>query len=133
MKITKKELFTFILQVCFVLILLTSFVYWGESKNKSLSITVTVEPVRTIVVDRNLQITNVISNTKEDVRPVVVLDTRDGPDLPYTESIEKQYAALKPIINFSKPGVVYERDTRVTLAVLKTLISLLEKLLHISY
>lgn len=129
----KQKIFTFLLQFLFILVVITSFVYWGETKSQNLSITVTVEPVRTILVDRNLQIESIISNTKEDVRPVVLLETQDGTDLPYTESIASQYALLKPVINFSKPGIVYQRDTRVTLAVFKTVLTFFQKILHISF
>lgn len=127
-----KQILNFLLQFLFILVVVTSFVYWGETKNQSLSITVTVEPVRVVIVDRNLQIQTIVSNTKEDIRPVVFLDTQDGPDLPYTEGIESQYSLLKPVINFSKPGIVYQRDTRVTLAVFKTVLNFFQKILRIS-
>ena len=129
----KQKIFTFLLQFVFIFILVTSLVYWGETKNQSLSITLSVEPVRTIIVDRNLQIVTIMSNTKEDVRPVVFLDTQDGAELPYTEGIAGQYNTLKPVVNFEKPGIVYQRDTRVTLAVFKTTLNFIQKLLHISF
>jgi hypothetical protein len=87
-----------------------------------------VEPKRTIIVDRNLQITTIISNTKEDVEPVVYLETAGGIDLPYTESIEGQYKALKPVLDFGKSGTIYQRDTNVLLALLKTILSFLLKI-----
>lgn len=120
-------------QFFFVLFILTSFVYWGETKNQSLSITVTVEPIRTIIVDRNLRIIEIMSNTKEDVRPIVLLELQDGIELPYTEGVQQQYKILKPVINFNKPGLVYERDTRVTLAVFKTIISFVQKKLGVNF
>ena len=129
----KKNIVYYCLQLFIVILFLTSLIYWGEAKNQNLSITVTVEPVRTIVVDRNLQITEIISNTKEDIRPIVLLDTQDGIELPYTDGIQQQYAILKPILNFSKSGLIYERDSRVTLAVFKTIISFIQKTFGISF
>lgn len=89
--------------------------------------------MRSIIVDRDLRIVTIISNTQEDVRPLVYLDTRDGLNLPFAEGIQQQYNTLKPVINFSKPGVVYQRDTRVTLSIFKTAISTIQKLLGVIF
>jgi hypothetical protein len=129
----KKNISFLFLQIVFIMIVLSSFVYWGESKSQNLSITVTVEPMRSIIVDRDLRIVTIISNTQEDVRPLVYLDTRDGLNLPFAEGIQQQYNTLKPVINFSKPGVVYQRDTRVTLSIFKTAISTIQKLLGVIF
>lgn len=69
-----------------------------------------VQPARYIVVDSNLQIKQVISNTDQDVIPYVVLSSLDGAQLPYTASIQHEFAELKPSLSFAKAGTVYERN-----------------------
>ena len=78
----------------------------------TLTVVATVRPQRIIVVDQNLSITQIISNTNQDMRPLVVLNTVDGPEIPYSESIVRQYAVLKPTLDFSHPAIVYDRSTR---------------------
>ena len=75
-----------------------------------------VQPARYIVVDSNLQIKEVISNTAQDVIPYVVLDSLDGSQMPYTSSIQSQFASLKPSLSFAKAGVVYKRNTSGSLS-----------------
>lgn len=121
-----------LLQMLFIIVVLSSFVYFGESKHSNITITVAVEPMRTIVVNKSLRIVQIISNTKKDVEPVVYLDTPDGIELPYSEGIRDQYLTLKPVLNFSKPGIVYERDDRIFVSLFKTVLSLVQKVLMIN-
>ena len=71
-----------------------------------------VEPHRYIVTDNNLQIKEIISNTNQDVRPTVLLNSIDGQEVPYSDSIRQQYQFLKRFTNFSQAGVVYMRPHR---------------------
>lgn len=116
-----------LLQTLFIIVMLSSFVYFGESKHNKLTVTVTVEPVRTILVNKNLRIVQIISNTTEDIEPIVFLDSQDGVQLPYTDGIRTQYLALKSVTNFNKPGIVYERDDRIFISLYKTIISFIQK------
>lgn len=75
----------------------------------TLTIMATVRPQRFIVVNRDLKIQAVLSNTDHNVRPTVYLDGIDGQEIPYSESIIEEYQNLKPSLNFSKPGILYER------------------------
>ncbi len=75
-----------------------------------------VQPTRYIVVDSNLQIKQVVSNTAQDVMPYVVLNGLDGHQIPYTTSIQNQFANLKSSLSFAKAGVVYQRNTSNSLS-----------------
>lgn len=65
-----------------------------------------VSPKRTIVVDNNLKILQIISNTKKEVEPTVRLE--NGMEISLTYFISEQYAKIKPTVNFSKTGTVYD-------------------------
>jgi len=70
-----------------------------------------VQPARYIVVDSNLQIKQIVSNTNQDVIPYVVLNSLDGNQIPYTTTIQNQFTHLKPSLSFAKAGTVYQRNT----------------------
>jgi len=71
-----------------------------------------VSPVRYIIIDSNFRITEVISNTSEDVIPTVLINSVNGSPAPYTDSIRTQFTKLSHTIDFSKAGIVYQRSTR---------------------
>jgi len=85
-------------------------------------VTITVDPVRIIIVNKNLTITKIMSNTKQDIRPIVYLENEDGVELPYSESIMREYFFIKPSLDFSRPGIVYEREERLFPALIKRMI-----------
>lgn len=80
----------------------------GSLSDSTITVMATIQPQRIIVVDKNLTIKTILSNTSQDVRPIVFLESLDGKLLPYSESIIEQYSVLKPSLELSKPGVVYE-------------------------
>ena len=115
-------------------IFITSFVVLlVESQNQKMTVTVTVEPQRVIIVDKNLTIMQIISNTELDIRPIVLLGSQDGSELPYTESIMRQYFFLKPTLNFSQPGILYDRDERAPVALIKLVARTIMKWLAIPF
>lgn len=71
----------------------------------------TVLPERSIVVDSDLTIQQIYSNTLQDVRPNVYRGKIDGSTTAYSDSIREQYEQLSNSIDFSKPGKVYERPS----------------------
>jgi|GEM_PF-1378882 len=79
-----------------------------EARN-SYVVLASVQPARYIIVNDNLQITKIVSNTAQDVVPYVVLNSLDGEQLPYTKSVQTQFLALKASISFVTAGVVYTR------------------------
>lgn len=87
----------------------------------TITVMATVRPQRIIVVDKQLAITRILSNTARETRPIVLLNSVDGKEMPYSESIVDQYASLKPSLDFSKPGIVYERREAGVLRWLKKL------------
>jgi len=129
----KKTVLFFLAQFTILVILFSGVVFFTESKSTNMSITMTVEPIRTIIVDKNLRIVRILSNTREEVRPVVYLEGQDKLELPYTDSIMEQYTLLKKVTNFSKPGVVFERDDRVSVSFFKYILSLLGKMFRINF
>lgn len=100
-------------------ILANALILATETASNSITVVATVLPQRMIIVDENLTIQKVISNTAEEIRPVVVLGEVDGKEIPYSQSIVEQYQSLKTSLNFSKPGVVYQRDERPIPALMK--------------
>ena len=89
----------------------TTFLSYAiNAKINQITIVATVKPLIIIVVDKDIQIQKIYSNTTSAVRPLVVLEKVDGEEVPYTDSIRKQYGELKPTLNFDKPGVIYEKN-----------------------
>jgi hypothetical protein len=86
----------------------------GNGSGTKYTVLASVQPARYLVVDSNLQIKQVISNTRQDVVPYVMMNSLDGNQLPYTDAVRSQFLALKPSLNFSKAGVVYARNTSNT-------------------
>lgn len=98
----------------FSVVLLSNVFLFGTSNTdtqREITIVATVLPTRTIIVDKNLTILKIYSNTKDDVRPIVLQDKLDGASINYSDAIQSQYSALKPVINFTQAGLVYQRDT----------------------
>jgi len=74
------------------------------------SVFAAVKSYRAIIVDKNLNIKKIISYTLKDTKPRVYLENEYGIELPYTESLERHYQALKSSLNFNKKGVIYDED-----------------------
>ncbi len=108
-----------LLQIVVLAFLVNLLLIAQEIKTQGITVTATVLPTRIIIVDKNLTIQKIISNTSEDVRPIVYLETADGEEIAYSESVRREYSFLKPSLNFSKAGIVYEREERTIPAILK--------------
>lgn len=104
-----------------------------ESTTKNMVVTIIVEPNRVIIVDKNLNIQKIFSNTKTDVRPIVYLESEDGLEVPYTEAIIRQYQFLKPTLNFNEPGLIYDREDRAPIALIKLVVRTLKKLIGMPF
>lgn len=81
---------------------------------------------RIIVVDKNLNIKQIINYSKKDVQPKVFLEKESGIELPYTESIEHHYLSIKSGLNFDKTGIIYDRDK-------ETISNLFSRLIYIFF
>ena len=89
----------------------------------------TVAPQRSIVVDENLTILQVYSNTTKDIRPNVYLDNIDGEEVAYSDSILHQYQAIKKSINFEKPGLVYQKPSGGLSGIVRNVVDFFKRLL----
>lgn len=95
------------------------FLYATEQRSAPVTIIASVAPARYIVVDDTFTIRNIFSNTDQDVRPVVFLHSLDGEEMPYSDSVRRQYQDLKPTLNFSQPGKVYTYEPRPVQALIQ--------------
>ncbi|MFQ6014191.1 MAG: hypothetical protein ACE5NP_01950 [Anaerolineae bacterium] len=72
------------------------------------TVTVTVRPLRVLVVDEEGTITQIWSNTDQpNHRLVGRLGSDQGPEVPITQEIRSQYQALLGSIDWQKRGRVY--------------------------
>lgn len=67
-------------------------------------ITARVMPVRHIVVDGEGVIQRIISNTSENVSPIVHLGTAEGVEVPLTTEIEQDYKAAIASLDMKRPA-----------------------------
>lgn len=88
-------------------------------------ITAQVMPVRHIVVDRDGVIQRIISNTSEDVIPVVHLDTAEGDEIEFTAEISERYETAIAHLDMRRPAdYVRKQPLAITIARLQYLSAL---------
>lgn len=104
---SKKVLRIFIFLTFFLLVIFSIFIYFKKSSQK-ISEDFKIPSTRIIVVDKNLNILMVISNTKKEVEPTIRLENEKGMEISMTDYISERYSKIKPFINFSKTGVVFD-------------------------
>ena len=92
-----------------IIIVATVVVSAVPKSGGTVTVIAAVAPHRSIVVNDDLTIIQIYSNTTKEIRPEVYLDKLDGEQVAYSDSITDQYQALKNSINFNEPGLVYER------------------------
>lgn len=91
---------------CLLVLALISIAAYATAQNVEVSLDVI--PVRVIVVGSDQRITQVISNTDDDIYPTVRLDDDEGPILPISAAVSSQYALIHGFINFSRTGTVWD-------------------------
>lgn len=74
-------------------------------------ITAQVMGVRHIVVDRRGTITQIVSNTSEDVAPIAHLDDLLGKQVSISAETERSYREIIANTDMSHAGVVYVRES----------------------
>lgn len=104
---SKKVRRIFIFLTLFLLVIFSIFIYFKKSTQK-ISDYSKITSTRIIVVDKNLNILQIISYTKKEIEPVVRLENEQGMEISMTDYISEQYSKIKPFINFSKTGVVFD-------------------------
>lgn len=105
----KSKLYVFLFTLLLISLILSP--HQIKSASQKMQFTAEVAHTRTIIVDQNLKIISIYSNTKKDVVPTVRLENEKGDIIAITDRVSDQYKALKPSLNFSKIGKVYDRDT----------------------
>lgn len=109
------------------LFFLTNILYTPAAQAKSIKVTAAIQPLRVIIVDKNFIIQKIASNTSEDVSPIVRLESADGEEMGYSVSIQRQYEFMKPSLNFTKPGIIYQHEDNRAQTFYKKIITFLSK------
>lgn len=122
-------IYQLILSTVLFLVIVITFVAAQPDSNAAFVVMATVLPERSIVVDQDLNIQQIYSNTKQDVRPNVYQDRIDGSPVAYSDSIRGQYDDLKSSIDFSKPGQVYKRPASSTGSFFRSVVNFFKRLL----
>src|SRR5258708_7252714 len=102
-------LYQLILSTIVFLLVATTIVIARSDSGAQFVVVASVLAERSIVIDQDLTIQQIYSNTKDDVRPNVYQDKIDGSAVAYSDSVRIQYESLKKSLDFSKPGLIYKR------------------------
>lgn len=121
-----------LLSTVLFLVIATVVVIAQPSANTSFVVMATVLPERSIVIDDDLNIQQIYSNTKQEVRPNVYQDKISGPQVAYSDSIRSQYDDLKSSLDFSQPGLVYQRPTSNAESFFRSTLNFFKRLLGFS-
>lgn len=100
----------FFISVTLLIIIISPFILHQAYANSKTILTVTVLPARIIFIDNYNIIQKVFSNTDKDIPPEMVVLGQENKILPPPKSIIEQYNLLKPDLDFSKAGIIYQRD-----------------------
>ncbi len=113
------------------IVIISTLVIAESNSNNSFVVVASILPERSIVVDQDLTIQKIYSNTGQDIRPNVYLNGLDGPQVAYGDSIQQQYQDVKRSANFAKPGLVYQRPSGSTQSILRTIVDFFRRLLNL--
>lgn len=114
-----------------IIVIGTTFAGAVPSSSDTITVVASVLPQRSIIVNDDLTIQQIYSNTAKDVRPEVYLNKLDGEQIAYTDSITRQYQTLKNSLDFIEPGLVYERPPSGLGGTVHNVISFLKHLLRL--
>lgn len=110
--------------ILMVLFIMPSAVLAEElAAEHTLTVTATVPPSLLIIVDEDLIIQKITSNTPHQVQPTVRLHSLTGKELPYYQMVKNQYIKLADKYDFSRAGQLYERHPGFTFNLLKAFYS----------
>lgn len=102
---SKKNKNIFILLIILLSVVICIYLLKSVKKTPTKSF---IPNTRIIIVDKNLNILQVISNTKKEIEPTVRPENEQGMEISMTDYVSEQYSKIKPFINFSKTGVVFD-------------------------
>lgn len=102
----------YLYSLLFLLVLLIVFLTSATltMANETVKIRASVAKNRMVYINKKGEIQKITSNTLEDVKPkVVVIDKQVEQEIPLSDKILSDYYKLKVKLDFSSPGVVYDK------------------------
>ena len=85
----------------------------AQEQEQTIAVSAVVLPHIYLVVDDSGQITQVFNNSHQESEPIVLVSSLSGQAGQLSPAIANQYAALKPSLDFSKYGVLYQKPSFV--------------------
>ncbi len=84
-------------------------VTYAQGSSQTIAVSAVVAPQIYLVADDSGQITQIFNNSHRESEPSVLLGGLNGPAGQLSSFIISQYAILKPSLDFSKYGVLYQK------------------------
>jgi hypothetical protein len=88
-------------------------VVFAKTTPDTIIIHAVVPPHRYAILNQKNEIQQVLSNTPLDILPVFTIGAADGQKKESTPELLKSYNTLTRGLDFSKPGVIYERQQTI--------------------
>ncbi|HUD05631.1 MAG TPA: hypothetical protein VMR18_01760 [Candidatus Saccharimonadales bacterium] len=85
----------------------------SPASSGSVTISAAIAPVRYILVDNRGTITEILSNSQENVTPIVYKNKLGSVPITLSQAIYSQYIAIMTNIKARHNGVVYRRDAPI--------------------
>ena len=96
--------------ILFTIPLIPNLAFALNQAPASIVVTAVVAPVRYVLVNQNIEIIEILSNTPLNVPPKVYQSSFKSNEIPLTTPIDKSYRDIIVKINTSKTGVIYSRQ-----------------------
>lgn len=125
------SIYRLVISTIVIIVVVTAIASAVPKSGDSFTVLATVAPQRSVVVDKDLTVLQIYSNTTKDVRPNVYLDKIDGEEVAYSDSILHQYQAIKKSVNFTKPGLVYQKPASGFGSVVRNIVDFFKHLLRL--
>lgn len=130
MKIIRSvSLYQILLSTILFMVILGFVVVAQPEGSSEVVILASVEPQRTIIVDKDNTIQQIYSNTNKDIRPLVYIGGFDGEETAYTDSVRSQYEAIKKTSDFSAAGKIYQRPLSPAGSIFHTIVNFFKRIL----
>lgn len=97
--------------VLFVPIFSMGTVTYAQGTSQTIAVSAVVAPHVYLVVNDSGQITQIFNNSHRESEPSVLVGSLSGPVGQFSPAIISQYANLKPSLDFSKYGILYQKPS----------------------